>query len=100
MITPLLTRHATLTHLIRHNFSHSYPILDVKNSHILFVSDPSASLPFMSEVTLDSGEKGVVLKIGERNVTAIGMYYKTDATTEIKVQKWEKVKDICANMAV
>lgn len=103
MIVTNLSRSTTcrqLTYLINLQFSNTYPILDIKNSHLLFVDDPSASLPFMSEVTLESGEKGVVLKIGERNVTAIGMYHKINASTEVKVQKFEKVKDFCANMAL
>ena len=86
-----------LTFLMKNKFSTSYQVLDIKNEHMLFVKDPSSSLPFMSEVTMKSGEKGVVLKIGDKDTTVIGMYHQMSATGEIEVQTIEKIKDLCRN---
>lgn len=87
-----------LTCLIKTGFSSCYRVMDIKNEHMLFVKDPSSSLPFLSEVTMESGEKGVVLKIGDRDTTVIGMYHQMSAGSEIKVQKVEKIKDLCRDL--
>lgn len=88
-----------LTYLINNQFSSTYQIIDSKNSHLLFLKDPSATLPFMSEVTLESGQKGVVLKIGQESITVVGMYNKMEVSNSIQVVKCEKIKELCSNFS-
>ena len=41
-----------LSYTMGNNFSNTSEVMDAKNSHLLFLKDPSGSLPFMSEITL------------------------------------------------
>ena len=52
-----------LIHFSLSRFSSTYDVVDIKNSHLVFVKDPQSSLAFMNEVTTKSGDKGVVLKL-------------------------------------
>lgn len=56
----------------------SYNVLDIKNSHLLYVKDTSSSLPYMSEVITDQGHKGVIIKLEQNATAVIGMYHNVD----------------------
>ena len=55
-------------------FSTSYDVVDIKNSHMIYVKDPNASLPYMSQIKTDKGQSGVVIKLEDKDTAVIGMY--------------------------
>lgn len=46
-----------------YQFSSTYEITDIRNSHLVYVKDPKASLPYLSEVQTQQGLNGVVIKL-------------------------------------
>ena len=41
----------------------SYEIIDIKNSHLIYIKDPQATLPYLSQIKTNSGKQGIVIKI-------------------------------------
>lgn len=65
----------------------SYEVLDIKNSHLVYVKDPQSNLPYMSQIITDKGERGVVIKLQERGVSVIGMFKNIESTEKISIIK-------------
>ena len=40
-----------------------YEIIDIKNSHLIYIKDPQATLPYLSQIKTNSGKQGIVIKI-------------------------------------
>lgn len=65
----------------------SYEVLDIKNSHLVYVKDPQSNLPYMSQIITDKGQRGVVIKLQERGVSVIGMFKNIESTEKISIIK-------------
>jgi hypothetical protein len=59
-ISPLISYHSSTNKILA-----SYPVVDVKNSHLFYVKDNNSMLPYFGEVETEDGQKGVVLKLEE-----------------------------------
>jgi hypothetical protein len=70
----------------------SYNVLDIKNSHLVYVKDTSSSLPYMSEVITDQGHKGVIIKLEQNATAVIGMYQNVDPCQEVNIVGWNPIK--------
>lgn len=65
----------------------SYEVLDIKNSHLVYVKDPQSNLPYMSQIITDKGQRGVVIKLQERGVSVIGMFKNIESTEKLSIIK-------------
>jgi|JI10StandDraft_1071094.scaffolds.fasta_scaffold319771_1 hypothetical protein len=43
--------------------ANNYEVIDIKNSHLIYVKDPKATLPYLSQIRTTSGQQGIVIKL-------------------------------------
>jgi hypothetical protein len=43
--------------------TNNYEVIDIKNSHLIYVKDPQATLPYLSQIRTTSGQQGIVIKL-------------------------------------